>query len=101
MRSREKSADECSLGGNTIMTDIYSEYLQKLEELTNEEIEKLALVISSEFLFMKPFPKISKKSSLDTRKAKLISYIFDYFCSVGRVFRDSHFNQALKKIKSS
>lgn len=99
MRYREKSAAQCSLGGSTIMTDIYSEYLQKLEELTNEEIEKLALVISKEFLFMKPFPKISKKSSLDTRKAKLIYYIFDYFCSVGRVFRDSHFNQALKKIK--
>ena len=99
MQYREKSAAQCSLGGNTIMTDIYSEYLQKLEELTNEEIEKLALVISKEFLFMKPFPKISKKSSLDTRKAKLISYIFDYFCSVGRVFRDSQFNQALKKIK--
>ena len=81
------------------MTDFYSEYLQKLEELTFEEIENLADVISSEFLFMKPFPRISKKSSLDTRKAKLINYILDYFCSVGSVFRDSHFNQALNKIK--
>ena len=81
------------------MTDFYSDYLQKLEELTFEEIESLADVIRKEFICLKPFPRISKKSSLDTRKAKLIDYILDYFCSVGSVNRDSYFIQALNKIK--
>ena len=81
------------------MTDFYSDYLQKLEELTFEEIESLADVIRKEFLCLKPFPRISKKSSLDRRKAKLIDYILDYFCSVGSVNRDSYFIQALNKIQ--
>ena len=82
------------------MTDFYSDYLQQLEELTFEEIENFVDVIRKDFICFKPLPKISKRSSLETRKAKLIDYILNYFGSVGSVNRDSYFLLALKKSKN-